>query len=157
MTALVAGVGNVFFRDDAFGVEVARRLRAEGPPAGVEVEDFGIRGIHLAYRLLEPVTLLVVADVVRRGGAPGTLYVVEPDVAALEPGPADAHRFDLPAVLAAVGALGGALPPVRIVGCEPADVGEGMGLTPAVEAAVEPAVALVLKVTHGEVSSWTRS
>ncbi len=148
MTVLVAGVGNVFLGDDGFGVEVARRLLSEPLPPRVEVADFGIRGIHLAYRLLEPVSLLVVADAIRRGNAPGTLYVVAPEVDALEAGAADAHGFDLPAVLGAVRSLGGALPPVRIVGCEPADLGEGMGLSPAVEAAVGPAARLVREVVE---------
>jgi hydrogenase maturation protease len=146
MNVLVAGVGNVFLGDDGFGGEVARRLAREALPAGVEVADFGIRGIHLAYRLLEPVSLLVVADLARRGGPPGTLYVIEPDLGALPPGGADAHGFDLPSVFAAVKDLGGRLPPVRIVGCEPASVDEGMGLSPPVEAAVGPAVALVREI-----------
>ncbi len=150
MSVLVAGVGNVFFGDDGFGVAVARRLSEEPLPPGVEVEDFGIRGIHLAYRLLDAPSLLVIADVVRRGDAPGTLYVLEPDVAALAPGAADAHRLELPAVFAAVRALGGELPAVRIVGCEPAILGEGMGLSAEVAAAVDPAARLVREVIARE-------
>jgi hydrogenase maturation protease len=139
---LVAGVGNVFLGDDGFGVEVARRLADEGLAEGVEVADYGIRGVHLAFRLLDPPALLVVADTVSRGGPAGTLYVLEPDV---EEGgaPADAHGMNLPAVLASVRAMGGALPPVRIVGCEPAVLDERMGLSPAVAQAVEPALSLV--------------
>ena len=151
---LVAGVGNVFFGDDGFGVEVARRHAAERLPDEVEVADYGIRGIHLAYRLLERPDLLVVADALPRGEAPGTVYVVEPDLAA---GPdeaaADAHGMSLPAVFAAVRAMGGALPRVRIVGCEPADVGEGMGLSPAVAAVADGAVSLLRGLVEAELKT----
>jgi hydrogenase maturation protease len=146
---LVAGVGNVFLGDDGFGVEVARRLAAERLPPEVEVADFGVRGLHLAYRLLERPRLLVVADLVSRGGPPGTLYVIEPRV---DPdpgtGPAEAHGLSLPAVLAAVAALGGSLPPVRVVGCEPSDLGERMGLSAPVLAAVGPAVRIVQEMVE---------
>jgi hydrogenase maturation protease len=159
---LVAGVGNVFLGDDGFGVEVARRLAAEGLP-GVEVEDFGIRGLHLAFRLLDPPALLVVADAVARGGPAGTLYVLEPDPpvdgdpAAGAAEATDGHGMHLPAVLAAARAMGAAPPrAVRIVGCEPADLGERMGLSAAVAAAVEPAVALVRSLAEEELGTTAR-
>jgi hydrogenase maturation protease len=158
VSALVAGVGNVFLGDDGFGVEVARRL-AVAAPAGVEVGDYGIRGIHLAFRLLDPPDVLVLVDAVARGGPPGTLYVLEPDLAAALAGraegdAADAHGMDLPAVFAAVQSMGGALPcVVRVVGCEPGDVGERMGLTAAVAAAVEPAAALVRSLLERELAA----
>ncbi len=153
MSVVVAGVGNVFLGDDGFGVEVVRRLARAPLPPDVEVTDYGIRGLHLAYRLLDPVALLVVVDVARGGGAPGTLRVIEPDVAALAPGAPDAHGFDLAATLAAVGALGGRLPPVRIVGCEPASLEEGIGLSAPVEAAIEPAVRLVRELVERAVTA----
>jgi hydrogenase maturation protease len=141
---LVAGIGNVFFGDDGFGVEVVRRLSAGPALPGVEVADYGIRGLHLAYRLLDAPRLLVVVDVVLRGGAPGTLYVLDPELEGeLDLGIPDAHRVDLPAVLAAVRALGGAPPPVRVVGCEPGSIVEEMGLSPAVARAVPEAVGMV--------------
>ena len=151
--ALVAGVGNVFFGDDGFGVEVARRLRAERLPRGVEVEDYGIRGLHLAYRLLDPPGLVVIVDVVRRGGPPGTLYVLEPEVD-LEPAcdVAEAHAVDVASVLASVRALGGALPPVRLVGCEPGGFAERMGLGPDVAAAVPEAVRIVRELVEAHVA-----
>jgi hydrogenase maturation protease len=147
---LVAGAGNVFRGDDGFGVEVAARL-ARGPlPAGVMVRDYGIRGLHLAYALLEPVTLLIVADAVSRGERPGTLYVIEPDPDEDLPELADPHGMSLPSVFASVRALGGELPRVLIVGCEPAELGETMGLSAAVEQAVDPALALIREILARE-------
>jgi hydrogenase maturation protease len=153
VSVVVAGVGNVFLGDDGFGAEVARRLARQPLPAGLEVTDYGIRGLHLAYRLLDPVSLLVVADVARRGGAPGTLYVIEPDVEALAPGTADGHAFDLAAVFSAVRSMGGELPRIRIVACEPASLGERIGLSAPVEAAVEPALRLVRELVEREAAT----
>lgn len=142
---LVAGIGNIFLGDDGFGVEAARRLANESLPAGVEVVDFGIRGVHLAFRLLEPINLLIILDAVGRGEAPGTLYLIEP--AFDGPAPvADAHGMDLASVFTSVRSMGGQLPPIRIVGCEPLSVGEGIGLSPQVESGIEPALVLVRKL-----------
>ncbi len=77
MRALVAGIGNIFFADDGFGVEVARRLDERELPAGVQVADFGIRGVHLAYELLDGYDLLVLVDAMSLGEPPGTVAVVE--------------------------------------------------------------------------------
>jgi hydrogenase maturation protease len=148
---LVAGVGNVLLGDDGFGVEVARRLSAESLPPDVEVTDFGIGGLHLAFRLLDPLRLLVIADLAPAGGAPGSLVVLEPELEGLEPGGAgEAHGMHVGAVLAAARAMGATLPPIRIVGCEPLDVGEGIGLSPPVAAAVGPAAALVRALVERE-------
>ncbi|HWV37272.1 MAG TPA: hydrogenase maturation protease [Vulgatibacter sp.] len=147
--ALVAGVGNVFLGDDGFGVEVVRHLQPKDVPDGVRVEDFGIRGVHLAFDLLEPPGLLVIVDAVSRGAAPGTLFVIEPDLDGPLP-VADNHSMDVHAVFTQVRAMGGMLPPVRIVGCQPAFLGERMGLSPPVEAAIEPAAALVHKILLDE-------
>jgi len=149
---VVAGIGNVFFGDDGFGVEVARRLAMRGLPPGVKVMDSGIRGLHLAFELLDGVDLLVAIDATPRGGAPGSLYVIEPELdgGAAEP---DAHSMQLPAVLATVRALGGALPRVRVVGCEPAAC-EGIGLSDVVGAAVEPAVELVRDWVARELAAY---
>jgi hydrogenase maturation protease len=153
--ALVAGVGNLFFGDDGFGVEVARRLAAAPAllPAGVAVEDFGIRGLHLAYRLLEPLELLVVADLVARGGPPGTLYVLEPDLEADPTSVADGHGMNLPAVFAAVRAMGGVLPRVLLVGCEAGEVEEQMGLSAPVAAAVGEAATVVCGLLYRELET----
>ncbi len=140
---LVAGIGNLFFSDDGFGSEVARRLASEPLPEGVRVVDYGIRGMHLAYDLLDGYDALVVVDALPGRGAPGDLSVLEVGPDDLGESEFDAHGMAPVAVLASLGQLGGALPPTYIVGCQPADVGEGMGLSPAVAAAVEEAVELV--------------
>ena len=143
---LVAGIGNLFLTDDAFGSEVARRLSAGPLPAGVTVVDYGIRGLHLAYDLLEGYDALVVVDALPGPGEPGDLTVLAVGPDDLGEAELDAHGMAPVAVLAALGSLGGALPPTYVVGCRPADVREGIGLTPAVAAAVEGAVALVHEV-----------
>jgi hydrogenase maturation protease len=148
---LVAGVGNVFLGDDGFGVEVARRLSTESLPDWVRVGDFGIRGVHLAYELLEGYEAAILVDATPRGEAPGTVYVIEPDMDG-EPDPAvedgtgvlvDAHGMEPDAVFALLKALGGDIPKLLVVGCEPAEVSERMGLSPPVAGAVDQAVAVV--------------
>jgi hydrogenase maturation protease len=161
---LVAGVGNVFLGDDGFGVEVARRLAGEPMPDGVRVADFGIRGVHLAYELLDGYRTAILVDAVPRGGEPGTVYVIEPDMAAGggdghygdhgDHTLLDAHGMDPEAVLSMLRTLGGADVEVLIVGCEPAEVVERIGLSEPVAASVDQAVAvvreLVDKVTAGQ-------
>ncbi len=142
---LVAGVGNIFFSDDGFGPEVLRRLLGEEPIPDAHVEDYGIRGLHLAYELLNGYEAAVLVDAVPRGEMAGTLYVIEPEAPA-ETGAPDAHRMDLSNVFAFLRMLGGEPPPITIVGCEPATVEEGLGLSPAVTNAVEAAVPLVRRV-----------
>jgi hydrogenase maturation protease len=149
---LIAGIGNLFFGDDGFGVAVAHHLRAKAPP-GTRVEDFGIRAIHLAFALSDPQppALCIVADCMARGGEPGTLYVVEPDVETRGT-VADAHGMNLPVVFATVRELGGAMPRTLVVGCEPADLAPRIGLSPIVERAVPAAAELIrdLLTTHRE-------
>jgi len=144
---LVAGIGNVFFGDDGFGVEVVRRLRERGCPDGVDIVDFGIRGLDLTYALLDGYDVAVLVDALPRGGPPGTLYVLEPDVATSDTPAIETHGMDPMKVLGLASALGGRLPALRIVGCEPAppeEVGEmAMGLSAAVAAAVPEAVHMV--------------
>ena len=151
MKVLVAGVGNVFLGDDGFGVEVLRRLSEEPLPEGVELFDAGIRGLHLAHRLLEGYDLFVAIDLIARGGVPGTLYVVEPDLE-VPPAQPDAHAIDLPSVFCTVRALGGKLGRVLVVGCEPAELVERMGLSAAVAAAVDPAACRVRQLAEGVMS-----
>jgi hydrogenase maturation protease len=145
---LVACVGNIFLGDDGFGVEVARRLSGREIPAGVRVADFGIRGIHLAYELVEQsYETVILVDATPRGGEPGTVYLIEPDLDRLEgQGAADAHGMDPQTVFALVKTLGGKPGRVLIVGCEPASTEEEMGLSEPVVAAVEEAVKLVLEL-----------
>ena len=147
MSVLVAGVGNLFFGDDAFGVEVARRLAA-APPAGAKVEDFGIRAIHLAYELLAPHALCIVADCMPRGGPPGSLYVLEPEIVECAGAVADAHGMNLEIVFAAVRELGGTLPRTLVVGCEPETIEPGIGLSAAVERAIPEALHMIHDLIH---------
>lgn len=141
---LVAGVGNIFFGDDGFGSEVARRLTRQPLPAHARVVDYGIGGIHLAYDLLDGYDELVLIDAVARGGQPGTVVLLEVDDAAATGTQIDAHGMDPHTVLASVRALGGEAPRTLVVGCEPADTREGIGLSDAVDAAADRAVAAVL-------------
>jgi len=151
---LVAGVGNIFLGDDGFGVEVVKRLAAEPLPDWVRVVDFGIRGIHLAYDLLDAgyeTTILV--DATPRGGEPGTVYLIEPDLEALDTegqGSPDAHGMNPEAVFGLLKTLGGTLKRVLIVGCEPAQTEEEIGLSAPVARAVEEAVQRILEIVQQE-------
>ena len=140
---LVAGVGNIFLGDDGFGPEAARRLATRPLPPGVRVVDYGIRGMHLAYDLLDGYDALVIVDAVPRGGRPGDVVVLEVGPEDLGTGDFDGHGMEPTAVLASLGSLGGRLPRTFVVGCEPADVAEGIGLSPPVAAAVDRAVEVV--------------
>jgi hydrogenase maturation protease len=148
---LVAGIGNIFNGDDAFGSEVAQRLATRPLPEGVRVEDYGIRGVHLAYELLDGYDLLVLVDALPRGEPAGTVCVLEPDLNRDaefwgDVAPVDSHQLDPVAVLGMVAKLGGEIGRVLVVGCEPADVGDGMGMSPPVAAAVDEAVRLVEEI-----------
>jgi hydrogenase maturation protease len=151
---LVAGIGNIFLGDDAFGVEVVRRLAERPLPEGVRVVDFGIRGFDLACALLDGYDGAILVDALQRGYSPGTLCVLEPDLGGLdaEQGELQAHGMHPVAVLRLVRTMGGQLGPLRVVGCEPATFGSeedpAMGLSPAVEGAVEEAVRLVETVVR---------
>jgi hydrogenase maturation protease len=151
---LVAGIGNVFATDDGFGPEVARRLSGRPVPDGVRVVDYGIRGLHLAYDLLDPWDALVLADALPDRGAVGTVVLLEIDGDRVDGGAGvDAHGMDPATVLATLVALGGRLPPrTLLVGCQVADTGDGMGLTPPVAAAVEAAVDRVHALVTRELS-----
>jgi hydrogenase maturation protease len=154
MRALIAGLGNVFETDDGFGSAVATVLAAGPLPPGVEVHDFGIRGVHLAYQLLEPYELVVIIDVVHRGGAPGTLYVIEHGADPERPAHADdaplldAHDMAPDEVLALVPMLGGALGRVVVIGCEPQSISPGMGLTARVAGSVTRAAELAIDLVQ---------
>jgi hydrogenase maturation protease len=151
-TVLVAGIGNIFLTDDGFGPEVARRLASRALPDGVKVVDYGIRGMHLAYDLLEGYDGLVIVDAIARQGTPGEVVVIRIGPEDLGTGDFDAHGMEPVSVLASLGSMGGELPPTYVVGCEPADVQDGMGLTPVVEAAVDRAIDVVLEVLAAELA-----
>ncbi len=155
---LIACIGNIFMGDDGFGVEVAQHLRAKQYPQGVKVGDFGIRGMDLAYTLLDDYDTLVLVDAISRGGQPGTLYLVEPDLTNMNPEKGaeagrialDAHSMDPVKVLAFAQTLGARPIHTLLVGCEPAVLGEGgeyeemqMGLSEPVQAAITEAVHMI--------------
>lgn len=148
---LVAGVGNIFMGDDAFGVQVARRLLDRKLPDDVRVVDFGIRGFDLAYALMDGQDVTILVDATPRGGNLGTIYTIEPDLTGLdglnaEQMTVETHGMNPMKVLAMVKSMGGSLKRILLVGCEPATLGpdEGlMGLSEPVEAAVDEAVPLI--------------
>ena len=158
---LVAGIGNLFLGDDGFGPEVARRLTGSPLPDFVRVVDYGIRGMHLAYDLLDGYDALVLVDAMPGDASPGngspgnakpgdvTVIQVGPDD--LGQGAFDPHGMAPVAVLASLEDLGGRLPPTYVVGCRPADVSEGIGLSPAVEAAIPGAISAVQALVRGQI------
>lgn len=137
---LVAGLGNIFLGDDGFGCEVVTRLSRSGVPEGVRVVDYGIRGMHLAYDLLDGWDLLILVDALPNRGAPGRLEIVEIRPEDLGVGDLDAHGMSPVAVLSSLGALGGWLPPTVLVGAQVADTCDLIGLGEPLEAAVPAAV-----------------
>lgn len=140
----MAGIGNVFLGDDGFGVEVVAALARRAHPAGVEVADFGIRGLDLAYSLMDGYDAAILVDAMPRGGRPGTVSIIEADLDQLDGfGMIESHAMNPVEVFRLVKQMGGSPPPCYVVGCEPADLGpeEGsMGLSAPVQAAVEVAV-----------------
>jgi len=145
---LVAGIGNIFCGDDAFGVEVAQRFARRTLPEGVRVMDAGIRGLHLAHALLDGYSAAILIDTAQRGEPPGTLYVIEPetdDTAPADPS-VSAHSLDPAKVLALLRSFGENCPRIRVLACEPLTfAGEegAMGLSAPVAAAVAPAIAML--------------
>ena len=155
---LIACIGNIFLGDDGFGVEVAQKLLSRQYPQGVKVVDFGIRGMELAYTLLDDFDTLVLVDTVSRGGQPGTLYLIEPDLTNLDPEKGaeagriglDAHSMDPVKVLAFARTLGARPIHTLLVGCEASVPDSGgeyeemqMGLSLPVQAAVAEAVTMI--------------
>ena len=159
MNVLVAGIGNVLKSDDGFGVEVVRVLAGRTLPPDVELVDIGIRGMHLAYQLLDGYRALLLVDATERGGEPGELYLLEHDLTAPDPdgepvGVPDAHGMTPDAVLTLLRSLATAsdldptagLARVLVLGCEPTTVEDGIGLSEPVAAAVARAADSVPKI-----------
>lgn len=120
---LVAGIGNIFLGDDAFGIEVVHRLQQRALPDHVTVKDFGIRSYDLAYSLMENWKLVILVDALPRGGRPGTLYTMEPEFPAKDHAASiDAHTMSPVAALQLVSALGGEVGRLLVVGCEPGTI-----------------------------------
>jgi hydrogenase maturation protease len=170
---LIACLGNIFLGDDGFGVEVARRLAGQELPEGVRVTDYGIRGMHLAYDLAEGFDTTILVDATKRGDEPGTVYVIEPQPTRPPTGDHgtddgaggdaagggspleamslfNAHGMQPDVVLDMAGTLGADAGRVLVVGCEPASLEEGIGLSPPVAAAVDEAVRLVTRLVTAE-------
>jgi hydrogenase maturation protease len=147
---LVAGIGNAWMMDDGFGSAVAERLGERELPSDAAVFDFGTGGLDLAYEVMRGYDGLILVDVSRQGGEPGTLYVMEADEADVEAGIEDGqvinpHAMDPQTVLRFVKSVGAWPGKVVVIACEPAGVEEmGLGLSSEVEAAVDRAVDLVL-------------
>ncbi len=155
MKVLVAGIGNIFMGDDAFGCEVVRKLAVRDLPADVRLVDYGIRGLDLTYALLDNPDLTILIDAIPRGGAPGTLYTIEPEVQSSGDETVDSHSMDPVRVLQAARAMGGGTGRILLVGCEPGDLGgeEGrMGLTPPVAAALDEAARMVEELIQKELT-----
>jgi hydrogenase maturation protease len=160
---LVAGIGNIFLGDDGFGVEVVRRLAGRELPEGVEVVDFGIRGLDLAYALQDDYELVVFVDATPRGQEPGTVYLIEPEIEEDGGVSLDTHGMDPVKVIKLSRALGAGPTRTLVVGCEPQVVVSGedyddmlMELSEPVRAAVGEAVRLVeslVEESHKEVKS----
>jgi len=158
---LIACIGNIFLGDDSFGVEIAQRLmsrKTKRYPEGVHVVDFGIRGLDLAYTLLDDYDALILVDAVSRGGEPGTLYLIEPDIAGIDPekgveagrAAMEAHSMDPLKVLAFARTLGARPIHTFLIGCEPVPLNESeehvamqMGLSEPVGASLDEAVKMI--------------
>ena len=161
---LIAGVGNIFLGDDGFGVEVASRLASADLPDWAHVVDYGIRGMHLAYDLANGYESMILIDATARGGAPGTVYVIEPDLTAgPEEGTAEgdaaeyplfnAHGMQPDVVFGMLGMLDAGAREVLVVGCEPARLDYCIGLSEPVAAAVDEAVRVVLDLVASAAAS----
>jgi hydrogenase maturation protease len=147
---LVAGIGNIFLADDGFGCEVVRRLAERELPEGTEVVDFGIRGMDLAYALMDPYEAVIFVDAVPRGEEPGTVYLIEAEVPGKGEVALDTHVMDPVKVIRLARVLGAEIPRTLVVGCEPKVVLSGehyddmlMQLSEPVQKAVDEAVKLV--------------
>ena len=154
MRLLIAGIGNVFRGDDAFGCEVARVLAERPLPEGVVVRDFGTRGFDLACALLDGYDGAILLDAAARGRSPGTLYLIEPARAEAQ-ATVEPHGLTPEHVLRLVAALGGEPPWLRVIGCEPSSLGDeegAMGLSEPVRAAVAEAIRMAEELARAFVS-----
>jgi len=148
---LVAGIGNIFFGDDAFGCEVAAELAKQSWPDGVNIVDFGIRAYDLAYAIMDGYDATILIDAAPRGEKPGTVYLLELDPEKVDVSGdeiADAHALTPVRVLQLIRALGGQAKNLFLVGCEPARLdGDGViGLSQDVRASVSVAVKMIEKI-----------
>lgn len=151
----VVGVGNIFLGDDGFGVEVATRMRRRPVPEGVRVEEYGIRGVHLAYALLEgSFDLVILVDTLDLGEEPGVITAFEPELDGDAEVLPDAHDLDPASVMGLLSGLGGSVGRMLVVGCQPSALEERMGLSPAVEAAVDEAISVLEELVQEQLSTY---
>jgi hydrogenase maturation protease len=162
---LIAGIGNIFLGDDAFGSEVAQRLLHRPHPEGVQVVDFGIRGLDLTYALLDGCKTAILIDAVLRGEAPGTLFVIEPTMPAADEAmrtnlPVEGHSMNPLRVLQTVASMGGGPERVLLVGCEPTPISSdeemSMELSPPVRASLDQAVEMVESLARQALLDYSR-
>jgi hydrogenase maturation protease len=163
---LVAGIGNMFLADDGFGVELAHRLNDVTFPAGVDVADYGISGMHLAYDLMTGYDTTILLDATRRGEQPGTVTVMELDTEqpiskqvdgpVAPPSAIDAHGMQPDMVIDLLTMLGGTPGRMLLVGCEPAEITDRIGLSAPVAAAIDGAVRAVVELVETELSTMGR-
>lgn len=160
-SVLVAGIGNIFHADDAFGVRVAQQLAQDGAPEGVRVIDVGIRSIDLAFVLLDPYELVILVDATQRGGSPGTLYTIEigpDDIPNVCEGDSlvNSHGLNPVSVLSLAKSMGARLDKILLVACEPQvlDSTESghIGLSDAVQAAIDPALTIIRNLVAGSLT-----
>ncbi len=149
MNILVAGIGNIFFGDDAFGCEVAHQLMRRPLPEGVTVKDFGIRSYDLAYAMMDGPDITIFIDATQRGQPPGTIYLIEPEINHLDTASEEvvnAHSMNPIRVLQLIRSLGGQPGRLYLVGCEPAvlETEDGaMGLSQPVQSAIPKAIEMI--------------
>ena len=151
---LIAGIGNIFFGDDAFGPRLVRELSRRQWPNEVEIVDFGIRGIDLAFALLDDYRAAIFVDATSQGGEPGALYLIEVDDETRDGGVArvETHNIDPVQVLSTVKAYGGTPPPLWVVGCEPASLESESGDVLQLSAPVEASIAAAIEMVESLVS-----
>lgn len=161
---LVAGVGNIFLGDDGFGVEVVRRLAERELPEGVEVVDFGVRGLDLAYALQDDYDLVIFIDATPQGERPGTVYLIEPEIEDVGEMALDAHGMDPVKVMKLARALGAEPTRTLVVGCEPQTIVTGenyedvlVELSEPVHAAVEEAAKMVESLVQEQSQQQAKS
>ena len=144
---LVAGVGNVFLRDDAFGVEVARLLAERPQPPGVQVRTTASAASTWSTSCSTAMTCSCWWTRPPRGEAPGTVTVLEVDMPGPQTQPViDAHSLTPDAIFGLLSSLGGHPGRSLVVACEPADIDAGMGLSDPVQAALPHAVRAVEEI-----------
>ncbi len=157
---LVAGIGNIFKGDDAFGSEVARRLMNEVWPSEVRITDFGIRSYDLAFALMEGYYATILVDATSRQQAPGTVYLIEPDLTQfgeLDETMADAHSMNPVKVLQMLQTAESSAGKLYLVGCEPAilEIEDGtIGLSKIVEASIPRAIELIRSLVNDLLSEY---